>query len=827
MRNVTTRSIARTALAASVTLLASPMALASGWIVVDPITPRAIPIHPVVPIVRPGPRPTPIPSPRPGPVLQGGVSFGLHLQAEDVKVDINGPVARTYITQVFANDTDQNLAGTYLFPLPDDTTFSSFTLEIDGKPVEGKILEAQEARNEYESIVRRMVDPGLLEYADYKTVRARVFPIPAHGTKKIQLEYTQTLKADNGLYKYKFPLKIEESATAADSIKMKVALASPHGIKTIWSPTHTISATRDGDHKAEIKYEGKNVIPDKDFNLFYSISDKSLNADLLSQRVPGEDGYFLLSVAPPVAAKSIERKDIVLVADTSGSMNEEKLDQCKKALKYVVNSLNPGDRFGIVQFNTDAEAFKYNLVDATPENKKAAAAFVDDLEARGGTNIGEALRVGTNMLNAGEAVRPAYLVLMTDGEPTVGQTDVNSLTKLPNAKRDIRLFDFGVGYDVNTKLLNKLADGHHGTAQYVEPNENLETALSSFYQKIKSPVLSDVKIAYEGAEVKDVYPREVKDIFAGSQVMLIGKYKSSGPAKLKITGTLDGKQQSYEFPVTFPKEQSGHSYLNRLWAMRRIGYLTEVAQANGNTREVVDEIVALSKKHGIITQYTSFLATDPNEGNSRPGFGRPVPMSPQAAGGGGRGAMSGAAMDSMFSSPVRGRLATKALAAPPTMRQVQIIDDRPVVRDMRESANSSVATYGAAAQAPAEAKMRWKFSPNIYKLEAPRATGHDAVIASKSISNLRNSESVDDKEKAQGTKVVDDKTFYMIDGYWTDSDFDEHTMKPEEIEFGSTKYFDLMRANPTLRKYFAAGRQVIVTLKGKTYKIVPPKVVPT
>ena len=126
------------------------------------------------------------------------MSFGLHLQAADIGVEITDQVAKTYITQTFSNDTDRNLAGTYLFPLPEDTTFSSFSLHIDGKPVEGKILEAQEARQTYEEIVRRMVDPGLLEYADHKTVRARIFPIPAHGTKKVELEYTQLLKAENG-----------------------------------------------------------------------------------------------------------------------------------------------------------------------------------------------------------------------------------------------------------------------------------------------------------------------------------------------------------------------------------------------------------------------------------------------------------------------------------------------------------------------------------------------------------------------------------------------------------------------------------------------------
>jgi hypothetical protein len=222
------------------------------------------------------------------------------------------------------------------------------------------------------------------------------------------------------------------------------------------------------------------------------------------------------------------------------------------------------------------------------------------------------MKVAITMLDKAND-RPGYLVLMTDGEPTVGETTIAGLMKGAENKRDIRMFDFGVGYDVNTLLLDKIAAEHHGTAQYVEPGESIENTLSSFYQKIKSPVLSDVHIEYDGIQVKDVYPREVKDIFAGSQVLLLGRYKGNGDATVKLTGTINGVKKAYSFPVKFNSEETDHTYLPRLWAMRRIAHLTEVARENGNTREVVDEIVALSKQYGMITAYTSFLVTDPAE----------------------------------------------------------------------------------------------------------------------------------------------------------------------------------------------------------------------
>src|ERR1700733_13815906 len=252
-------------LSIAATALLAPMARASGFIVVDNgmtptvamlpgVTMPGRPPHMVRPaiahpgVMLPGVRPVP-PDPHNPTVLKGNVSFGLHLQSEEIKVDIVDQVAKTYIIQTFANDTDNNLAGTYLFPLPDDTTFSSFSLHIDGRPVEGKILEAQEARQQYEAIVRSMVDPGLLEYADYKTVRARIFPIPAHGTKKVELEYTQVLHAENGMLKYRFPLKAEGESAPVEEVKIDAKLASKQGVRTIWSPTHTITTTRSDNNE--------------------------------------------------------------------------------------------------------------------------------------------------------------------------------------------------------------------------------------------------------------------------------------------------------------------------------------------------------------------------------------------------------------------------------------------------------------------------------------------------------------------------------------------------------------------------------------------------
>lgn len=816
------------------TIFLAPMSLASGFIVIDsavsggallmpPI--RPIPAPPVVPVppgrpVRPGRPIAPIPTPGPRPVLKGGVSFGLHMQSEQIKVDITDQVAKTYITQTFSNDTDRNLAGTYLFPLPEDTTFSSFSLHIDGKPVEGKILEANEARSQYEAIVRSMVDPGLLEYADYKTVRARIFPIPAHGTKKVELEYTQVLHAENGMLKYRFPLKAEGETAPIDEVKIDAKLSSKSGLRTIWSPTHTITSHRQDNNLAKVSMLAHDSIPDKDFLLYYSVSNKDLAANLLTHKNEGEDGYFLLTLTPPVQSKEVIGKDIVLVADTSGSMQGDKIVQTKKALKFIVDALSPTDKFSIVQFATDVESFKPQVVAATPENKKAAAAFIDDLEARGGTNISDAMHTGLTMLNQ-VSDRPAYVVLMTDGEPTVGETNVNNLLKSIAPKRDTRIFDFGVGYDVNTKLLNKLAEDHHGTAQYVEPSENLETAMSNFYQKIKSPVLSNVSIAYDGITVKDTYPREVKDIFAGSQVLLIGKYKSGAKATVNLTGKVNGVAKAYSFPLNFDSNSADHTYLPRLWAMRRIGHLTQVAQDNGDNKEVVDEIIALSKKYGIISNYTSYLVTDPSESHGV-AVNRPMPMrrgdvmrqsaaSPApsffgrmagAAGAGNSTPVRGALMRSeaeMMPQANMGKFAHRSVDSMYSAgtRSVVISDSSPAVRDFREGF------------APAEEKKA--------------VTGRSAVVYSKALNKMKTTDVIAKDEDSKSIKSIEDKTFYLRNGVWVDSTYAEGTSpKMVTVQFGSKDYFDLIHSTPGISKYLAVGKDVTLVFKGHTYRVVSP-----
>jgi Ca-activated chloride channel family protein len=426
----------------------------------------------------------------------------------------------------------------------------------------------------------------------------------------------------------------------------------------------------------------------------------------------------------------------------------------------------------------------------TAENKKAALNYVDDLEARGGTNINDALQSGCHLLNEASE-RPAYLIFMTDGEPTVGEISEAKIIKNVAPKREIRLFDFGVGYDVNTRLLDKLAEGHHGTSQYVEPNEDLEIAVSNFYQKIKSPILSDVKIEYEGIETKDVYPREVKDIFAGSQVMLLGKYKQSGKCTVKLTGKVNGVQKAYSFPLTFQNDETSNTYLPRLWAMRRIGHLTDVAHDNNNIKEVIDEIVALSKKYGIITEFTSFLVTDPAENNMRVGQLASLPAP--------------GAMDMVMSrnearrgiAKDKGRVAFRQKAAAPMQ--------------------SAPYAFGGFAGAPSDS-----FFARDAEAPSAKLSGSQAVRLAKSTNELKEtSHLADNKQESAAVKTIADKTFFLRGDVWVEGEIDAtKEQHANVIPFASKEYFDLIHKFPAIAKYLAVGQQVLLKFNGQVYKIV-------
>ncbi len=584
-------AIALFLLAISVFLFPST-ALADGIIIPEP------------PICDPAPCP-----PWPRPMEQ------LVIRYHHVDVTIADQIATTHVDQVFYNPNDWAIEGVYVFPIPLGATVSDFVLWIDGEPVQGEVLDAEEARQTYEQIVRQIQDPALLEYADRGALRASIFPIQPGEERRIELEYSEVLPAENGLVRYLYPLNTEKfSALPLEEVRISVDVQSNQPIRAAYSPSHPVAISRESDFHLTAGYEDAGVRPDTDFALYYSIGESEA-FHLLSYRDPGDerdpDGFFLLLLAPrPAIETKPIPKDVILVLDRSGSMEGEKFLQAQEALRFVLQHLNEEDRFNAIAFSTGLESYAASLRPASEANE--ALAWVDRLSAVGSTDINRALLEAAAMV---DRERPTYLIFLTDGLPTEGVVESDQiLANFSEAPGNLRLFAFGVGYDVDTFLLDSLAQEHHGTSSYVMPGEPLDEIISAFYEKISTPVLTNLELDFGGVAVYDIYPSPLPDLFIGSQIVAVGRYRQGGVADVTLTGVVDGKTQTFTFPEQIFSEESpsadARSSIPRLWATRKICYLLNQVRLHGPDQELIDQIVRLSIRYGIVTPYTSYLVTE-------------------------------------------------------------------------------------------------------------------------------------------------------------------------------------------------------------------------
>lgn len=547
-----------------------------------------------------------IPRPKLGEVIPP-----LSVKYHKVDVRIIDQVAKTSIDQVFINNHNRDIEGTYIFPLPEKAAISEFAMYVGDQRIEGEILSSEEARRIYEEIVRRMKDPALLEYIGRNAFRARVYPIPAGGEKRIQLSYTEVLTAEKNLVRYLYPLNTERfSLRPIEEVAVSVAIESNVPLANVYSPSHKVSVRKEAN-RATLGFEERNVRPDKDFVAYYSLSRDDIGMSLLNYE-DGEEGYYMLLAAPHYSSEKekVLNKNLVFVLDSSGSMSGRKITQAKEAARFIIRHLHEDDRFSVVDFDDGVTVFAQELVAADSRNKENALKFIDGIEDSGGTNINESLLRALAMTRLGE--RPNYILFLTDGLPTVGITQTAEILKnisKANESRS-RLFVFGVGYDVNTELLDRLSSENRGTSVYVGENEDLEVAISGYYEKISSPLLSELSISYKGIETRNSYPQTLPDLFKGSQLILVGKYKGRGLVTIILKGKVGKEDRTFVLENQKIAKDASYNFLPRLWATRRIGYLLEEIRLRGQNEELIGEVRNLGLKYGIVTPYTSFLVTE-------------------------------------------------------------------------------------------------------------------------------------------------------------------------------------------------------------------------
>jgi Ca-activated chloride channel family protein len=522
-----------------------------------------------------------------------------------------------------------------------------------------------------------------------------------------------------------------------------------------------IDVKRSSDRRSLVSFESERGKEPQDFQLFYTISKEDFGLTLLTHREAGKHGYFLLMISPKDdwTDQEYSAKDVVFVVDTSGSMAEEgKMEKARGALLYGVRILRPQDRFNIISFAGEEHLMEAGLIAADDKGRARGEAFVKALKPVGGTNINQSLLASLRQFSETDRERPKMLVFMTDGLPTVDETNVTKIIdNVRKASRPgVRLFTFGVGYDVNTALLDKLAAENGGVADYVEPKEDLEVKVSNFFSKVNYPVLTDLQLDMGGAQTDLIYPRGIPDVFRGSQVTLIGRYSNAADLnsiQLKLIGRTGGVTRTYTYAnQSFPLRSDANDYLPRLWATRRVGWLMEQVRSNGAQKELTDEIVDLGTRYGIVTPYTSYLALESD------------------------------AVSRLTPGVVTRRAATGGLGR----------------LDPQNSAPS----------------------PGALQEAVTVTSGAEAIQLSKSARQQQDLAVLKDDTRKDAVRRVESKTFYLIDDVWTDSEFKAESRLPETaLVFGSDEYFALLKQHPKLGSYFALGQRVLVVFEGRVYRV--------
>lgn len=811
-------------------------------------------------------RPLPPPGQMPRPV----VIQPFYVKNLRVHTVITDAVAETTVEQTFVNTASVQQEGTYLYPLPEGATPSGFSMTVGDRTMEPKVLSSDEAHSIYEGYVRRYKDPALLEYVGRGLVKISVFPIPPQGERTIRMRYTQILKPQGGLRQYSYPLstsRFGNRPVGVATLTVKLNTTSP--IKNVYSPSHDISIRKMDDRSVTAAWEGQNESSDRDLTLFFSTGSDDVGLSLLTYKSGDRDGYFMLLASPRVTIPrdKILPKHVVFVLDRTGSMQGKKIEQARKSLLFCLDGLNPKDRFDVITFNESPDVLFPGLVPVNADNLAKARRFVENIEASGGTNINDALKSALSLFSD-EPARQNMVVFLTDGLPTVGETNINTILQQfrdvngdPSAAADVkphgvqlaratankaagkhvRLFCFGLGYDVNVPFLDRLADLGRGESDYVKPEEDVEAKVSAFYAKVTAPILANVKLTFDGADTYDIYPKVFPDLFKGSQLVITGRFRGGARGSVQLSGLSNGSVETFKMETAFGEATGAHTFLPRIWAARKLGYLIDQVRLSDNAegkKEVIDEIVRLSKDYGIITEYTSFLVDDREQMalNVRPGS----PLS------------------SVNAPVVRGEILRRSRAYGES--GAQVTDQSGRAKDLKnadqlfsryQSANGSVRIqYGDNRDANDSVALGTPAEKGNFQAAAPAlgvggqggfgggdlggkrgaagpggfggggrvpARGKNGGLSEQS--NL--AEQLTDKSRnAISVQVVADRTFYLqANRVWQDHSYDAAKNRLVKIQAFSDAHFALMRAMPRLGAFSSVGDELIVRIGANAVQI--------
>ncbi|UCD48903.1 MAG: VWA domain-containing protein [Phycisphaerales bacterium] len=554
----------------------------------------------------------------------------IELTDVQVRIDIVETVATTTIEMRLVNRTPRRQEAELVVPVPDGAVVRGFAYDGPNGQITAEVLPRDEAKRIYENLVAKIRDPALAEFIGYNLIRSSVFPIEAHGKQKIRLTYEHLLDVDGARVDYVLPRT--ESLKYVVPWKVKATIKAKQAISTVYSPSHKLQIERISDSKLAVEIAIQAMREPGPFRLSYLLEKDGVTASLLAY--PDESvggGYFLLLGGLPAPGPDTEKpaikREVTVVIDRSGSMRDEKIEQVKEAALQVIAGLEPGEAFNVIIYNNTVQWFSEMPVIKTTETASAVRDYIEGMTATGGTNIHDALAAALEQAPT-EGMLPIVLFL-TDGLPTVGQTSELAIRELvlkanPHKRR---VLTFGVGFDVNAPLLEKVASESRGRAEFVLPKEDVEAKVGKVFQQLAGPTLADPELrvlTQDGGaalgRTRDLLPERLPDLFEGDRLVVLGQYVGGQPITFKLRGNYFSRPRTFTFAFDFDKASKKNGFVPRLWASRKIAELIDAVRQMGadpgasthdpKVKELVDEIVRLSTQFGILTEYTAFLARE-------------------------------------------------------------------------------------------------------------------------------------------------------------------------------------------------------------------------
>ena len=561
-------------------------------------------------------------------------SPALQITGVTVGVVIREQVATTMMEIQLRNPGGSRQEAELLVPVPDGAVVKGFSFQGPGSEPSARLLPRDEGRATYDRIVAQARDPALLEFAGFNLVRSSVFPVEPGGTQAVRLSYEHLLTASGDRVDYVLPRSESVEYTVPWKIAVKITSGSP--LAAVYSPSHSLRTSRPRPTVAAVELSPGAGTEPGPFRLSFLRERGEVSASLFTYPDPKiGGGYFLLLAGLPPPANKTDRasirREVTLVIDRSGSMRGEKLAQVRESALQVLAGLDDGEAFNVILYNEGVEPFADRAVRKSKATMKSATEFLEAMTARGGTNIHDALLEALRQPPT-EATLPIVL-FMTDGLPTIGQTSEATIRELARKgnPHNRRIFTFGVGVDVNTPLLEKIAYESRATTAFILPGEDVEVKVASVFQRLRGPVLADPVLTLgplcrSPRRARELIPGQIPDVFEGDQIVLLGQYVGTAPLDFDLKGNYRGTSREFHFSLPLDQATTRNGFVPRLWASRKIGLLVDAireqggtpgvvsieakAAANPRTRELVDEIVRLSTEFGILTEYTAFLAKE-------------------------------------------------------------------------------------------------------------------------------------------------------------------------------------------------------------------------